>query len=101
MRSLRTSTANVSGSSPRASPREVAGYGTDVDLDVIRAWRSLRSLGAARWLIEHGYTPPRPAASSPCSEPSREGSDQSRATIGDGRQPTAGLAFAITGHPSR
>jgi aminoglycoside phosphotransferase (APT) family kinase protein len=35
----------------------VAGYGTDVDLDVIRAWWSLRSLGAARWLIEHGFDP--------------------------------------------
>ncbi|MGI5171810.1 phosphotransferase family protein [Spirillospora sp. CA-253888] len=35
----------------------VAGYGTDVDLDVIRAWWSLRSLRAARWLIEHGFDP--------------------------------------------
>lgn len=35
----------------------VAGYGTDVDLDVIRAWWSLRSLTAARWLIEHGFHP--------------------------------------------
>ncbi len=35
----------------------VAGYGTDVDLDVIRAWWSLRSLVAARWLIEHGFDP--------------------------------------------
>jgi hypothetical protein len=33
----------------------VAGYGTEVDLDVIRAWWSLRSLRAARWLIEHGF----------------------------------------------
>jgi aminoglycoside phosphotransferase (APT) family kinase protein len=38
----------------------VAGYGTDVDLDVIRAWWSLRSLGAARWLIEHGFDPSSP-----------------------------------------
>jgi aminoglycoside phosphotransferase (APT) family kinase protein len=35
----------------------VAGYGTDVDLEVIRAWWSLRSLRAARWLIEHGFDP--------------------------------------------
>jgi hypothetical protein len=38
----------------------VAGYGTVVDLDVIRAWWSLRSLGAARWLIEHGFDPSSP-----------------------------------------
>jgi aminoglycoside phosphotransferase len=38
----------------------VAGYGTDVDLDVIRAWWSLRSLRAIRWLIEHGFDPWRP-----------------------------------------
>jgi hypothetical protein len=36
----------------------VAGYGTDVDLDVIRAWWSLRSLLAIRWLAEHGFGPP-------------------------------------------
>ena len=40
----------------------VAGYGTDVDLDVIRAWWSWRSLGAARWLIEHGFDPSSPGA---------------------------------------
>jgi aminoglycoside phosphotransferase (APT) family kinase protein len=38
----------------------LAGYGTDVDLDVIRAWWSLRSLQAARWLIEHGFDPSAP-----------------------------------------
>jgi aminoglycoside phosphotransferase (APT) family kinase protein len=38
----------------------VAGYGTDVDLDVIRAWWSLRSLQAVRWLIEHGFDPSSP-----------------------------------------
>ena len=38
----------------------IAGYGTDVDLDVIRAWWSLRSLRAARWLIEHGFDPSSP-----------------------------------------
>jgi aminoglycoside phosphotransferase (APT) family kinase protein len=35
----------------------VAGYGTDVDLDVIRGWWSLRSLLAVRWLVEHGFDP--------------------------------------------
>ena len=38
----------------------VAGYGTGVDLDVIRAWWSLRSLLAIRWLIEHGFDPSLP-----------------------------------------
>ncbi|MCK8676946.1 phosphotransferase family protein [Streptomyces lichenis] len=35
----------------------LTGYGTDVDLDVIRAWWSSRSLLAVRWLIEHGFDP--------------------------------------------
>ncbi|HET6291255.1 MAG TPA: phosphotransferase [Amycolatopsis sp.] len=38
----------------------VAGYGTDVDLDVIRAWWSLRSLLGIRWLVEHGFDPAAP-----------------------------------------
>jgi aminoglycoside phosphotransferase len=38
----------------------VAGYGTDVDLDVVRAWSSLRCLEAVRWLVEHGFDPWRP-----------------------------------------
>ncbi|MEU6548497.1 phosphotransferase [Streptomyces sp. NPDC046859] len=33
----------------------LAGYGADVDRDVIRAWWSVRSLLAVRWLIEHGF----------------------------------------------
>ncbi len=40
----------------------VAGYGTDVDLDVIRAWWSLRSLSAIRWLVEHDFDPFSPGA---------------------------------------
>ncbi len=36
----------------------VAGYGADVDLDVIRAYWSLRSLMEVRWLVEHGYGAP-------------------------------------------
>jgi aminoglycoside phosphotransferase (APT) family kinase protein len=36
----------------------VAGYGTDVDLDIIRAWWSLRCLTNVRWLTEHGYGTP-------------------------------------------
>ena len=42
----------------------VAGYGADVDLDVIRAWWSLRSLVAGRWLIEHGSDPSAPGCES-------------------------------------
>jgi len=38
----------------------VAGYGADVDLDVIRGWWSLRSLLAIRWLVEHGFDPSAP-----------------------------------------
>ena len=38
----------------------VAGYATDVDLDVIRAWWSWRSLVAIRWLVEHGFDPSSP-----------------------------------------
>ncbi|MFE2065095.1 MULTISPECIES: phosphotransferase family protein [unclassified Streptomyces] len=38
----------------------IAGYGTDVDLDVIRAWWSLRSLLVVRWLTEHGFDPSAP-----------------------------------------
>ncbi|GAB3463642.1 phosphotransferase [Streptomonospora sediminis] len=35
----------------------LAGYGACADRDVIRAWWSLRSLMASRWLIEHGFDP--------------------------------------------
>jgi aminoglycoside phosphotransferase (APT) family kinase protein len=38
------------------------GYGTGVDLGVIRAWWSVRSLQAIRWLIEHGFDPFTPGA---------------------------------------
>ena len=38
----------------------VAGYGADVDDEVIRAWWSLRSLTAIRWLVEHGFDPAAP-----------------------------------------
>jgi aminoglycoside phosphotransferase (APT) family kinase protein len=36
----------------------VAGYGTDVDRDLIRAWWSLRCLTNIRWLAGHGYGSP-------------------------------------------
>jgi aminoglycoside phosphotransferase (APT) family kinase protein len=36
----------------------VAGYGSDVDLDLIRAWWSLRCLLGVRWLADHGFGPP-------------------------------------------
>ncbi len=35
----------------------VAGYGTEVDPDLIRAWWSLRCLLGVRWLVEHGFGP--------------------------------------------
>jgi aminoglycoside phosphotransferase len=40
----------------------VAGYGSDVDLDVIRAWWSWRCLVAIRSLIEQGLDPFTPGA---------------------------------------
>jgi aminoglycoside phosphotransferase (APT) family kinase protein len=36
----------------------VAGYGADVDRDLIYAWWSLRCLTSVRWLAEHGYGSP-------------------------------------------
>jgi hypothetical protein len=36
----------------------VAGYGTGLDRDLIRAWRSRRCLTNVRWLAGHGYGPP-------------------------------------------
>jgi aminoglycoside phosphotransferase (APT) family kinase protein len=38
----------------------LAGYGSDVDVEVIRAWWSVRSLTAIRWLVEHGFDPSSP-----------------------------------------
>jgi aminoglycoside phosphotransferase (APT) family kinase protein len=38
----------------------IDGYGGDVDHDVIRAWWSLRSLTAIRWLVGHGFDPAAP-----------------------------------------
>ncbi len=35
----------------------VAGYGSDVDIDLIRAGWVYRSLTAVRWLVEHGFDP--------------------------------------------
>jgi Phosphotransferase enzyme family len=39
-----------------------AGYGADLDLDVIRGWWSVRALSGARWLLEHGFDPDTPGA---------------------------------------
>ena len=36
----------------------IAGYGSGVEIDVIRAYWSLRSLMSTRWLAEHGYGAP-------------------------------------------
>ncbi|MEV4137250.1 aminoglycoside phosphotransferase family protein [Dactylosporangium sp. NPDC049742] len=38
----------------------IAGYGPAADPDAIRAWWSLRSLLAVRWLVEHGFDPSTP-----------------------------------------
>lgn len=38
----------------------LTGYGGDPDRDRIRAWWSLRSLNASRWLIAHGFDPDAP-----------------------------------------
>jgi aminoglycoside phosphotransferase (APT) family kinase protein len=45
---------------PDHLPDVVAGYGADVETDVIRAWWSWRSLVAIRWLAEHGFDPASP-----------------------------------------
>lgn len=36
----------------------VAGYGADIDLDLIPSWWSLRCLSNVRWLVENGYGAP-------------------------------------------
>jgi len=36
----------------------VAGYGRDVDRDLVRGWWAFRCLGAVRWLFENGYGDP-------------------------------------------
>jgi aminoglycoside phosphotransferase (APT) family kinase protein len=36
----------------------IAGYGAEVDRDLIRAWWAFRSLVAIRWLAENGYGSP-------------------------------------------
>ena len=36
----------------------IEGYGGDVEIDVIRAYWSLRSLMEIRWLVEHGHGAP-------------------------------------------
>jgi aminoglycoside phosphotransferase (APT) family kinase protein len=38
----------------------LAGYGPGADRDAIRAWWSLRSLTAIRWLADHGFDPAAP-----------------------------------------
>lgn len=42
----------------------LAGYGAGADRDVIRAWWSLRSLVASRWLLEHDFDPDAPGCES-------------------------------------
>lgn len=40
----------------------LSGYGSDIDVDLIGAWWSVRSLLAVRWLAEHGFDPAAPGA---------------------------------------
>ena len=49
----------------------VAGYGGDVDRDLVRGWWSLRCLSNVRWLAEHGFGPPEemPEVAVPRSRP--------------------------------
>lgn len=35
----------------------LAGYGGGVDVNVVRAWWSMRGLLAIRWLVDHGFDP--------------------------------------------
>ncbi|MCB0990410.1 MAG: phosphotransferase [Acidimicrobiales bacterium] len=35
----------------------IAGYGAEVDRELVAAWWSLRSLSNIRWLVEHGFGP--------------------------------------------
>jgi len=58
-RATRSSTSPPSRSDTRSTlAMFVAGYGTDVDRDLIHAWWSLRCLTNVRWLAEHGYGSP-------------------------------------------
>ena len=41
-------------------PDLVAGYGGGADPEAVRGWWSARSLGAIRWLVEHGFDPAAP-----------------------------------------
>jgi hypothetical protein len=50
----------------------VAGYGTDVDRDLISAWWSLRCLSNVRWLINAGYGTPDEFPRWPCCDPGCE-----------------------------
>lgn len=46
---------------PDRLPDLLAGYGgSDVELEAIHGWWSLRSLTSIRWLVEHGYDPATP-----------------------------------------
>ncbi|WP_308252644.1 phosphotransferase [Rhodococcus qingshengii] len=52
--------ATLSVGHPEHLDDVIEGYGADADLDVIRAWWSLRSLRGVRWLIEYGFDPAAP-----------------------------------------
>ena len=50
--------ATLTLGSPEHLDDVIAGYGTDVDIDLIRAWWSWRCLVVVRWLTESGYGSP-------------------------------------------
>jgi aminoglycoside phosphotransferase (APT) family kinase protein len=62
----------------------LTGYGTDVDLDAIRGWWSLRSLTAVRWLVEHGFDPSLPGCEIDVLKRSSEDFDRLREKDGKG-----------------
>jgi aminoglycoside phosphotransferase len=47
--------ATLTLGSPERLDDVIAGYGADVDRDLIRAWWSLRCLSNIRWLVRAGY----------------------------------------------
>jgi aminoglycoside phosphotransferase (APT) family kinase protein len=50
--------ATLTLGSPERLGDVVAGYGGDVDIDLVRGWWSMRCLSNIRWLAEHGFGPP-------------------------------------------
>jgi len=47
---------------PERLDQVLRGYGTEVDVAVVRGWWSMRALTATRWLLEHGFDARMPGA---------------------------------------